>query len=198
MGTLGFRLPGDAGQSGAERRRDVRGLPLTIQHIQESLCRAHIQALAGMAGVIYEPTASYDYGVDGRFQPVVMRGNRHVSSGHPLDFQAKASINWELANQVVVYDLEAKTYNDMTSRSPSETTLILILLCLPKNESDWHVSTNSETTLRHCCYWHMITGELTENTGTKRILIPSENLLTPESLNGLLMAERARRESQIA
>jgi hypothetical protein len=44
----------------------------------------------------------------------------------------------------------------------------------------------------------MITGELTENTGTKRILIPSENLLTPESLNGLLMAERARRESQIA
>jgi hypothetical protein len=173
-------------------------LSLTIQHIQESLCRAHIQALAGMAGVIYEPTSSFDYGVDGRFQSVVIRGNRRISSGHPLEFQAKASINWELVDQAIVYDLEAKTYNDLASRSPAETTLILILLCLPKDQIEWHVSTSSETTLRHGCYWHIVSGEVTENVETKRIFIPTGNLLTPESLRMLLTAERARRESQVA
>lgn len=151
-----------------------------------------------MAGVIYEQTGSFDYGVDGRFQPVAMRGNRRVASGHTLEFQAKASINWELDNNQIIYDLEAKTYNDMVSRPPSETTLILILLCLPQDQVDWHASTATETTLRHCCYWHILTGEPTENTETKRIFIPSANILTPESLNGLLAAERSRRERQIA
>jgi hypothetical protein len=69
-------------QTGANHAKTVLELSLTIPHIQESLCRAHIQALAGMAGVIYEPTSSFDYGVDGRFQSVVMRGNRRISSGH--------------------------------------------------------------------------------------------------------------------
>jgi uncharacterized protein DUF4365 len=183
---------------GTEPRRDVRGLPLTIQHIQESLCRAHIQALAGMAGVIYEATNSFDYGVDGRFQPVVMRGSRHVTSGHSLDFQAKATTNWELKNNHIIYDLEAKTYNDMVSRSPSETTLILVLLCLPREQVGWHASTATETTLRHCCYWHILSDQPTENATTKRIQIPCENLLTPETLNGLLIAERTRRERQTA
>jgi len=173
-------------------------LPITIQHVQESLCRAHIQAIAGMAGVLYEPTSGFDYGVDGRFQPVVQRGARHVASGHLLEFQAKASINWELVDQQLVYDLEAKTYNDIVSRSATETTLILILLCLPKTQAEWHAPTATETTLRHCCYWYIPRGEITDNAATKRIFIPCDNVLTPESLTMLLAAERARREGQVA
>jgi hypothetical protein len=117
-------------------------LSLTIQHIQESLCRAHVQAVAGMAGVIYQPRDSYDYGVDGQFHPVIMRGNRPITSGHPLDFQAKSTVNWELVDGKIVYDLEAKTYNDIVSRTASETTLILILLCLPKDQAEWHATSS--------------------------------------------------------
>ena len=171
-------------------------MPITIQHVQESLCRAHIQAIAGMAGVLYEPTSGFDYGVDGRFQPVVLRGTRRIASGHPLEFQAKASVQWELVGEAIAYDLEAKTYNDLVSRSIAETTLILILLCLPKAQTDWHVPTSTETTLRQCCYWYIIRGEVTENVATKRIFIPCDNLLTPDSLTMLLIAERARREGQ--
>jgi hypothetical protein len=89
-----------------------------------------------MAGVLFELTSntSFDYGLDGHFAPVVIRDRRRVTSGHPLDFQAKASINWELVDEEVVYDLEAQTYNDLVSRSLSETTCILILLCLPRNQ----------------------------------------------------------------
>jgi hypothetical protein len=149
-----------------------------------------------MAGVIYQPQNSYDYGVDGQFQPVVMRGARRISSGHPLDFQAKSTVNWELSDGKIVYDLEAKAYNDIVSRTPSETTLILILLCLPRDQTEWHTVLGAQTTLRHCCYWDFLTGEVTENVASKRIFIPSENVLTSESLKMLLAIERERRESQ--
>src|SRR5690349_9243361 len=86
-------------------------LPITVQHTQESLCISHIYALAGMAGVNYK-VDRYDYGVDGQFTPVTVRGNRRVNSGFPLDFQAKASFDWERRNGCIVYDLEAKNYND--------------------------------------------------------------------------------------
>src|ERR1035437_4845911 len=107
---------------------------------------AHIYALAGVAGINYAVKKVYDYGVDGQFNTVVSRGSRRVDTGSPLDFQAKATINWKLVDGKVVYDLDAKTYNDLTQRTPAESTMILILLCLPKSKGDWH-STNYEETV---------------------------------------------------
>jgi hypothetical protein len=170
-------------------------LPITEQHTEESLCLAHIYALAGVAGVNYGIRKGYDYGVDGQFNEVITRGTRRVDSGFPLDFQAKATIDWELKDGHIVYDLEAKNYNDMVERSDAETTLMLILLCLPKARTQWHGATAQETIMRHCCYWHILTGEPTPNTSKKRIFIPETQILTPDTLNELLTAERERREA---
>lgn len=172
-------------------------MSITTQHTEESLCVAHIYALAGMAGLNYAIRYFFDYGVDGQFSPVTVRNGRRVNSGYPLDFQAKATINWERKNGCIVYDLEAKTYNDIVSRTAAETTLILIVLCLPKDQADWHVAEETATTLRNCCYWHSFTGEPTENSERKRIFIPVENRLTPEVLNQLLVLEKARRQNQV-
>ena len=138
---------------------------------------AHIYALAGMAGVNYS-TTRYDYGIDGHFNPVVKYGNRMVQTGFALDFQAKATVDWSLKVDKIVYDLEAKNYNDMVLRTPAESSLVLILLCLPKNREGWHGATHNETILRHCCYWFLVEGEPTPNDSTQRIYIPRENLLT--------------------
>mgnify|MGYP005821389005 CR=1 FL=1 len=172
-------------------------MPITEQHTEESLCLAHIYALAGVAGVNYGIRKVYDYGVDGQFNTVVSRGNRKVDSGFPLDFQAKATVDWELSDGHIVYDLEAKTYNDMVERSEAETTLMLILLCLPRNRAAWHGTSTQETIMRHCCYWHILEGGVTSNTSTKRIFIPQSQVLTPDVLNQLLAAERLRREGQL-
>jgi hypothetical protein len=150
-----------------------------------------------MAGVNYAVKRVYDYGVDGHFVGVAIRNQRRIDSGFSLDFQAKASINWEQKNGCIVYDLEAKTYNDIVSRTPAETTLILILLCLPKNQVDWHSTDTDATLLRHCCYWHSFSGDVTDNTGSKGIFIPVENRLTPAALLDLLARERARRQGQM-
>lgn len=156
---------------------------------------SHIYALAGMAGVNYT-VDRYDYGVDGRFIPVTIRGNRRINSGFPLDFQAKATVDWEQKNGCIVYDLEAKTYNDIVGRTLAETTLILILLCLPKDQTHWHLAEETATTMRHCCYWHSFAGAATTNENTKRIHIPVQNRLTSVVLNDLLAKERMRREKQ--
>jgi hypothetical protein len=151
--------------------------------------------LAGVAGVNYS-ASRYDYGIDGTFNLVASRGNRRIDTGFSIDYQAKATVNWELVDGKIVYDLEADTYNNFANRTEAEATMILILLCLPKERSSWHSAAYDETVLRHCCYWHTISGESTPNASTKRIFIPVEQLLTPASLNQLLALERVRRESQ--
>jgi hypothetical protein len=170
-------------------------LSITIQHTQESLCLAHIYAVAGMAGANYIIKSVYDYGVDGQFVPVTSRNGRRVSTGHPLDFQAKSSINWQMSGGNVVYDLEAKTYDDIVTRDVSETTLLLILLCLPRSPEEWHGATGSETIIRHCCYWKILEGDPCGRTSTMRISIPATNILTPAALRQLLADERTRRMS---
>ena len=150
---------------------------------------AHIYALAGVAGVNHDYKPAHDYGVDGQFDPVVVRGKRRVVSGHPIAFQAKATTDWELDGSEIVYDLEAKTYDDLVTRHPSEVTM-------PKDPTSWHNVLPETTELKHYCYWAILSGPPCGNTQTKRIRIPVSQVLTPSSLLDLLAAERRRRQSQ--
>ncbi|MCW2395305.1 MULTISPECIES: DUF4365 domain-containing protein [unclassified Sphingobium] len=174
-------------------------MSITVEHIKENLCAAHIYAVAGMAGVCLGLRNVNDYGVDGQFDPVITRGSRRIISGIPLPFQAKSTINWEVKDGHVIYDLESKTYNDIVSRTDAEATLLLVLLCLPKEAATWHGITAYATTMRTCCYWHHFRGDPVPNEKSKkRIKIPMGQLLTPQSLNELLATEKARREAQVS
>lgn len=165
---------------------------LTQSHTEECLSLAYVHAVTGQAGVNLHVGSRHDYGVDGTFKPVINRNGRRVKSGYPVDFQLKASVNWEYDGNFVVYDLEAKTYNDMVGRTASEVSLILLLLCLPRNSAIWLAGTETELILRHCCYWLKLSGEPTDNATTKRIRIPRSNLLTPQAVQTILATERDR------
>ncbi len=171
-------------------------MPLTIQDAKEIMCLAHIYAIAGMARVAFSADIK-DYGVDGTFRIIRQRGNHRIPSGIPLDYQAKATVDWKFDGDHVVYDLNARAYNNIAERAPEETTLILILLCLPSESEKWHEATADNTTLRNCCYWWVGGGELTENSNSKTIRIPRSNLLTPPVLLDLLEQERQRRRGQV-
>lgn len=167
---------------------------LTQNHSQECLSLAYVHAVSGLAGVNLQVGNRHDYGVDGTFRPVVRLNGRRVESGYPVDFQLKASTKWSYQGKYVVYDLEAKTYNDMVAREDSAVALILLLLCLPQNSDDWLASTEEELILRHACYWYQIRGDRTDNSASKRIFIPRANLLTPAAVNSIL--DRARWNSK--
>jgi hypothetical protein len=162
---------------------------ITTQHIQEDLSRAYVQAVAGMAGLLVSINGrSHDYGVDGTFHQVTLLKSRRVESGFNLDFQCKASIDWTRESTEVVYDLESQTYNDLIfrSRKTGATPLILILLCLPADQSVWLHFDETRMLLKECSYWHQLTGQETDNKNSRRIRIPRTQMLDPKALGELL------------
>ena len=160
---------------------------LTDQHIAEALSRAYVRAIAGRAGLNLA-IREYDYGVDGSFDEVVVRQNRRVESGFSLSFQLKASTQWQLDSTHVIYDLEAKTYNDLILRRSmrAATPCILILLALPTDPAQWLICEESELRLQGTCYWAYLSGSISENRQSVRIRIPRSQRLNPESLLTLI------------
>lgn len=86
---------------------------LTIPHCKESLSCAYITAVVGRARASIDWSRTHDYGVDGSVKQIIKTGSRHHESGFGFDFQAKSTASWEIEGEYVVYDLEAKTYNDL-------------------------------------------------------------------------------------
>lgn len=160
---------------------------LTDQHIAEALSRAYVRAIAGRAGLNLA-IREYDYGVDGSFDEVIVRQNRRVESGFSLSFQLKASTQWQVDSDQVVYDLEVKTYNDLILRRSTKTATpcILILLALPSDSTRWLICEELELRLQGACYWEYLSGSLSENRSSARIKIPRSQRLTPESLLALM------------
>lgn len=156
-----------------------------MQHVEESLSLAYVQAIAGAAGVALG-TLSYDYGIDGSFRPIKKLGKRRMIDGYALDFQLKASTRCQVEPTHIVYDLEAKTFNDLVDRDDASIPCILILLVLPPQSELWLTISEQELLLRHCCYWHMVTGEPSDNESSVRVRISREQLLTPDTLRDLL------------
>lgn len=161
---------------------------ITIQRREETLSQAFIHSIATIAGLNVEyRSAGNDCGVDGSLRRLKKFKNRLNETGLPLDFQLKATINWDIEEHNVIYDLEAKTYNDFVLRNhDGDPPKILILLCLPSDSSEWLSVDKDRLLLKKCCYWYRILNtELTENQSTIRIRIPVDNIITPESLLSL-------------
>jgi hypothetical protein len=125
---------------------------ITQKHTQESLSRSYVHAIAGSAGVNLHVGSEFDYGFDGTFRPVIVRGKRRVESGFAVDFQFKCTKNWSREADSVAYKIETKTYNDLVTRDPDGISAVLILLCVPEDDNKWVEVSEDCITMRHCCY----------------------------------------------
>ena len=116
-----------------------------------------------------------------------LRGQRHRENGSGFDFQAKSTIDWEVRDTNIIYDLEAKSYNDLVERAGGYTyPFYLILLCLSQDDESWLRIEPDRLILQNCAYWIKLTGPSTTNTGTKRISIPISNIFNPNAVTTLL------------
>lgn len=130
----------------------------------------------------------YDYGVDGSVRKLKRRGTRIAQTGFGFDFQSKTTTVWTQENGEIVYDLEADAYNDLAERSgaPRGLPLLLILLCLETDETQWLSTDHDSMVLRRCAYWLQIKGDFTKNTSTRRIRIPRTNRFDPGAVRQIL------------
>jgi Domain of unknown function (DUF4365) len=162
---------------------------LPQQTIEEQLSLTHVQAITGQAGVNIAYCQS-DYGVDGTFRPIIVRGSRYMTGAIALDFQLKASINCIVEQEYIAYDLEVKTYNDLINRriNQGDSTILCILLLkvLPSIQNNWIAVSEESLNLNGGCYWAYLDGDMSTNTKTVRIRIPREQLFSPESLQWML------------
>lgn len=162
---------------------------ITEQHTKEMLSMAFVNAIAGKAGVNLGNIRVYDYGVDGTFNSVIKFKNRMIDTGPAIDFQLKSTGDWEVKDNCIVYDLKAKNYNDIVFRNThpdSVISMILILLCLPKDSDSWLEITEEMLIMKKCCYWYYIKDQQSENTGSVRVKIPISNFLNSEVLTTLI------------
>jgi len=158
---------------------------LPTQTIEELISMSYVSAVIARAG--FAPsTPDKDYGVDLAVRHIKTFKSKRIDLGVVLEFQLKASINWETNDSHVIFDLDADAYNRLVCRRDNASTpCILVLCCLPKEENSWLSVCEDELVIRKCCYYHFIEGKETNNSSSIRIKIPRTQQLTPQSIKEL-------------
>lgn len=168
----------------AEVNIDKEGT-ITENHIKEVISTSYVRAIAGYAGLNFEEHDK-DYGIDGTFSGIKIIGKRYISDGFKLDFQLKASINIDIQDEFIKYDLESKTYNDLVDEDIG-TPRILILYKFPKEKDDWIKVNEESTVFKDCAWWCSLRGKSkTNNKSRITIKIPRNQRLDEKSLKELM------------
>lgn len=159
---------------------------MTIEQRKEQLSNRFIGILATNKGYVIdkpEVDLGIDYQVKKTKSYTMANGNtRYTTDSRYIDIQLKSTTEVSIIDEpdLIKYDLEAKSYNDMIDRQNSGfVPLILILFVLPHDVNTWVDIDINEIKLRKHAYWYMpAPGELqTTNTTSKRIEIPKTNIL---------------------
>ena len=158
---------------------------LPVQTIEELISVSYVSAIIARSG--YAPNSiSEDFGIDLEVRNISSYENKRIDMGAFLSLQLKASVNWSLEDDYVVYDMESDAFNRLVfRRDKSSLPCALVLCCLPKDQSLWMAVCEDELTIKKCCYYYFVEGPESSNSSSKRIRIPRSQLLTPESLLSL-------------
>jgi len=109
-----------------------------------------------------------------------------------FDFQSKTTTKWTQVGNEIVYDLEANAHDDLLSRAGTGALpFLLVLLCIPKDDAAWLSVSPEKLILQRSAYWFQVDGVVTDNVATRRVKIPTANILTPEAVVRILEAVKS-------
>lgn len=151
---------------------------MTHEQQMEQFSLAHIRAVAAQAG--YQVTRDEtDTGLDG-----VLKGD---GPGRPrMEFQAKStSVDIRRGNNLH-FPLPVGNYNllrDTNAILPA----ILIVVLIPRDDSEWTTQTENQLCLHYCSYWVSLEGEpAVPNTTSITVRVPVANVFNTDQLNVLM------------
>lgn len=163
----------------------MSGEILTVQHQKEALSFIYVKALAARARYA---TSAMDYDLDSVDLRIHAGGNHRPS----VDLQLKAATTLEVGTDGRIrYRLPIKNYNDL--RIKTMIPRLLVVLDLPKDESQWMTVTDEELVLKRRAYWLSLQSGFNEvgDQATVTVSIPDAQRLNVESLRHLM--EQARK-----
>jgi hypothetical protein len=147
---------------------------------------AYVSAIVAKAGYGIQ-FLHRQYKVDGTIFEVSKVNGKYRNSGYSIQFELKSSIDFEIRDGKVKYDLDAGNYNQLVSltQDPNVAPQILILFCMPEDSEDWMSVTPEELVLRKCCFYNQFNGAReVQNMRTKTIEIPISQQFNMDSLDG--------------
>jgi hypothetical protein len=159
---------------------------LTRNLIESELSLAYLQAVAARIGYSVDiPRHDFD-----SIDAVISAKGKICDEGKnspKIEVQLKATFNWEINHQnQIPFKLEIKNYNDL--RAETVLPRLLILLCLPKNESEWLFQDKDQLILKHCAYYLYLKNEPeVTNEKTKTVYFPANQILTTDKLKELMI-----------
>ena len=148
---------------------------------EEALSRVYVQAIAAAAGYVVAPPDFDRDGVDltiragGAFRPC-------------LDIQLKATVNLGPAEGGVYrYPLKRRNYDLL--RVETMVPRILVVLELPKEETEWMVVSPERLILRRCAWWASL-ARAPETANKETVTVSLQNQFDVDGLKALMDRSR--------
>jgi hypothetical protein len=160
---------------------------LTRNQIESELSLAYLQALAAVETFAVDVPHVDSDSVDAVISAKGKIDTTSLRHSPRIEVQLKASINTEPnATGDIPFDLPIKNYDDL--RVETVVPRLLILLALPKEQSQWLLHHPDKLILQKCCYYLNLKGlPVSLNNSHQRVYIPTTNLLTPSELRNLMI-----------
>lgn len=150
---------------------------------KEDIHIGYITALCASVGISFDLQRHDGDSTDGIIKKIITwnDGSKFLAS---LRIQLKCTSSESLYKdngQTITYKLKAKNYNDLCTKST--TPIILGLLVLKGDESDWVKWTPDDLLINGCMYWTELSKETpTNNESTVSIKIDKNNILNKDTL----------------
>jgi hypothetical protein len=156
---------------------------MAVSDREEALSRAYVAAVAAGAGYV---TSMMDFDRDGVDIQIRAGGAMRPS----LDIQLKATINLgQPRGGAFRFPLKRRNYDLLLA--DTMIPRILVVLDLPRDETNWLQVTHDQLIMRRCAYWASLGGSSeTANKQSVTILIHSSNRFDVDSLRALMQQAR--------
>jgi hypothetical protein len=156
----------------------------TVQ--QEEFSYAFISAIVAAAGYSMQPPTRLGDGA-GIDITVTAPGEVGTSLSPLFMAQVKCTSDSRFISETQInFPLLVKNYNRLIHPAPYASQLLIIVF-IPKELSGWVRATEESMILQKSAYWMSLKGKpTTKNTANITVHVPRENLLTPQSLRGIM------------
>lgn len=154
---------------------------------KEDISISYISAVCAYGGIDYETVRHDDDSTDAMIKKTVTieKGCKFVAE---LRIQLKCTSSSKQCTDkgdFLIYRLKVKNYNDLCAEGTSE--IILALLVLPEEESEWLAWTRDELLIKGCMYWASFASyEPSENLETVSVHIDKKNVINSMTLNKIM------------
>ena len=150
---------------------------VSTNFIQEELSFAYVRAVIFRAGFNLTLPVLDLFGVDGTVVSMASGINR-------VDFQLKATTNYQVSGNNILYDLRVEDYNRLIRED--DLPRVLILYIMPTDAAQLLIQSRNELSLRECAFWVNLMGmRPSRNVSTVRVSVPTDNVFDQDGLNDM-------------